>query len=396
MVRILITGVSTRAIAESAKAAGYDFVTLDYFGDYDQKTWCENYALARDFGLPYGPGPLYEASRRLKYDAIVYTASLENHPATVARLAAGAALRGTAGGNGSGLLGNRPEALKRVRHGPTLFAFLGDRGVPTPQTLFGNRPASATPHRWLRKPVSSGGGHDVTFWDAGRPPGRGYLLQQHLAGQVCSAAFVANGREAVVLGLTEQLIGRPEFGATGFIYCGNLYPLLRTDGGALEELAAEVGDLATALTREFGLVGLNGLDFVLCDGRVWPLEVNPRYSASMELIEAAWGLSMFDCHVRAVLHGDLPDPGRADVAGGRASDPNGSTYGKAILYAERDCRAPDTRNWAERGIRDVPFPGEAIVKGSPICTVLSSAATADACYAGLVEGAEALGGELYA
>ena len=33
--RILITGVSTRAIAESARAAGYDFFTLDYFGDYD-------------------------------------------------------------------------------------------------------------------------------------------------------------------------------------------------------------------------------------------------------------------------------------------------------------------------------------------------------------------------
>ena len=95
MTRILITGVSTRAIAESAQAAGYDFVTLDYFGDYDQKAWCENYTFARDFGLPYGPGPLYEASRRLKYDAVVYTASLENHPATVARLAAGAALRGS-------------------------------------------------------------------------------------------------------------------------------------------------------------------------------------------------------------------------------------------------------------------------------------------------------------
>ena len=283
-----------------------------------------------------------------------------------------------------------------MRHGPTLFAFLEDRGVPTPQTLFDNQPAPAAPHRWLRKPVSSGGGHGVAFWDAGRPPGRGYLLQQYLAGQVCSAAFAANGREAVVLGLTEQLIGRPEFGATGFVYCGNLYPLLRTDGGAVSALEAEVSDLATALTREFGLVGLNGLDFVLCDGRVWPLEVNPRYSASMELIEAAWGLSMFDCHMRAVLHGDLPDLGRGPVAGERTIGPNRSIYGKAILYAARDCRAPDTRGWAERGIRDVPFPGEAIVKGSPVCTVLSCAATVDACYAGLIEKAETLGGELYA
>lgn len=389
--RILITGVSTRAIAESAQAAGYDFVTLDYFGDYDQKARCENYALARDFGLPYGPGPLYEASRRLKYDAIAYTASLENHPATVARLAAGAALQRAlgAGGGWPGLLGNRPDTLARVRHGPTLFAFLAAQGVPTPHTRFGNRPAPEAPHRWLRKPVTSGGGHDITFWDADRPPGKGYVLQQHLVGQVCSAAFVANGRAAVLLGLTGQLIGLREFGAAGFIYCGNLYPLLRTDGAATDELAAEVGELATALTREFGLVGLNGLDFVLCDGRVWPLEVNPRYSASMELIEMAGGLSMFDCHVQAVRQGELPDLGRAAGA-------DGSTCGKAILYAERDCRAPDTRGWVARGIRDVPFPGEKIAKGDPVCTVLSRAATADACYAGLVEQAKTLKGELYA
>ena len=85
--RILITGVSTRAIAESARAAGYDFITLDYFGDYDQKRLCENYSLKRDFGLPFGSAELYESSQRLNFDSVVYLSNLENHPETVARFA---------------------------------------------------------------------------------------------------------------------------------------------------------------------------------------------------------------------------------------------------------------------------------------------------------------------
>jgi len=50
----------------------------------------------------------------------------------------------------------------------------------------------------------------------------------------------------------------------------------------------------------------------------------------------------------------------------------------------------------ERGIRDVPFPGEALRQGGPICTVLASAPTREACFASLVAQAKTLIGEIYA
>lgn len=397
--RILITGVSTRALAESAKKAGYDFLTLDYFGDYDQKSWCENYSLKRDYGQAYGPAGLYEASRTLTYDAVVYTASLENAPHIVGRLAAAA---GRAGLPGHALLGNRPDVLARVRHGPALFSFLAGMG-PAPLTLGARQVAALADlpagQRWLRKPVRSGGGHDICFWPGDRapgdrPPGAGFVLQQYVAGRPCSAAFIADGRNAVVLGISEQLIGRAEFGGRDFAYCGNLYPLPGCEGVAGTGLSGSLAVTATALTREYGLVGLNGLDFVLSDGQAWPVEVNPRYCASMELIELASGLSMFDWHVRATRDRELPD---ADaVLRGRGSGGRPACWGKAILYAERDCRAPDTRSWTDRGIRDVPFPGEEIARDSPVCTLLASGATAGACLVSLGNLAEHLKGELYA
>lgn len=425
--RILITGVSTRAIAESARAAGYDFITLDYFGDYDQRRICENYSLKRDFGLPFGSAELYEASRHLNFDAITYTSDLENHPEVVEQFAAGATAH-----DGALLLGNSAAVLARVRHWPTVFGFLQRQGIPTPQTIYSEQPSSpipvsqslgrggqgsggTPPRRWLRKPVRSGGGHKIAFWPLSRRPGKGFLLQEYIQGTACSASFVANGRECVVLGLTEQLIGRREFGARGFHYCGNILPLASPPQpsptrGEGEDLLAQVRRIAASLTREFGLVGVNGLDFVLNDGQVVPLEVNPRYSASMELIEWAYGLSIFDLHVRAVMHGELPafdlataalipalfSPGKPGTGGARGTRGEGRFYGKAILYAERDGRAPDTESWPERGLRDVPFPGESLTRGKPVCTVLASEPTRDACFASLVAQAQALTGEIYA
>ena len=405
--RILITGVSTRAIAESASAAGYSFITLDYFGDYDQKRWCENYSLKRDFGLAFGPAELYKASRSLSFDAVVYTANLENYPEVVAKLAAGGRE-----GMGGRLLGNIPAVLTRVRHWPTIFDFLRRQGIPTPETIYpGQQPSplarcsgrgAGGEGRWLRKPIRSGGGHHIGFWPPDRPPGEGFFLQEYIPGTACSASFVANGRGCVVLGLTEQLIGRAEFGARGFHYCGNILPLTpgpspRVGEGGREGLLFQVRQIVDSLTQEFGLVGVNGLDFVLNNGQAVPVEVNPRYSASMELIERAYGLSIFDLHVRAITRGELPEFDPALSSPIRGEGPASQHfYGKAILYAERDGRAPDTQDWPERGIRDVPFPDERLTQGGPICTVLANGPTRDACLAGLVAQAEALKGEIYA
>jgi predicted ATP-grasp superfamily ATP-dependent carboligase len=398
-VRILLTGISTRAIAQSAIAGGYVPVTLDYFGDLDQRAACENHSLRRDFGLPYGPQQLLHASRRLCYDAVCYTASLENYPDVVAELSK-APVR---------LLGNGSKTLLRVRDGATLFDFAGGIGWPGPPTYSGSRLPPQPAGRWLRKPKRSGGGHDIRYWPADRPPGAGYVLQQFVPGPLCSAAFLANGEEAFVLGLTEQLIGKPELGAADFAYCGNLYPLpaervaeAAVDSGRPVEtgepgLLAQARVLCSALAREFHLVGLNGLDFALRDGRICPLEVNPRYSAAMELMEWAAGSSLFAWHVQSIVAGVLPAGSAGEaLAGPPVGDGSRGFYGKAILYAERDCRAPDTRGWSDRLIRDVPFPGEEIAAGEPVCTLLAQGADPAQCLAALAARAAEVKGELYA
>ena len=357
--RTLIAGLTTRAIAESAVGAGFDVVTVDYFGDLDQKRLCPNVSL-REGGRPYSAGALLALAANVLAEAVVYVGGLENHPEVVARLA-----------RGRRLLGNEPETLARVRDPAAVFAFLHRHGFETPTTFTRGRLAEQglpVNGRWLVKPAAAGGGQGISAWRGGLP-GPGRILQERLSGTAGSISFVADGRASVLLGSSEQLAGRG-----GFRYGGNLVPL--ADAPVLwEELRA----LASALTAEYGLVGLNGVDFVVRVGRGGGaprpvvLEVNPRYSASMELVEQTLGVSLFGLHV-AGCQGDLAPARRIEV---RAVEPG--VRGKWIVYAPTTVEVARSSEWIGRGVRDVPRPGDVIRRGQPICTVLASAPSRAEC-----------------
>ena len=83
---------------------------------------------------------------------------------------------------------------------------------------------------------------------------------------------------------------------------------------------------------------------------------------------------------------------RAAAHRGRAS----GAAGKAVLFATEDVVIGDSERWLERGVRDVPHPGERIAAGRPICTVVTTAATPHDALAGLEEQAARLRAELRA
>lgn len=379
--RVLIVGLSTRAIAQSAYEAGHDIVTLDYFGDSDQRALVENHSLLRDYDLPYGPEALVRVGRELDAQAVVYTAGLENDPWAVADLA-----------EGRTLLGNEPDVLCQVRNWDDLRGFFRDAGISFAETLLpGEEGLAEHSERWVRKPVRSGGGHRVDYWD-GSALARHQILQAYVDGVPASAAFVADGEDSLVIGMTEQLIGREELGAAGFAWCGNVVPL------ELKKVDREIvwHDIATAIsrmTKHFRLRGVNGVDFVLhrcADGRPRPVvvEVNPRYTASMELFESAYDESIFSLHVEAVK-GYLP--ASQDRACRRWMD---GCLGKAIVYAKRPVTMPDTGGWFGLGRRDVPHTGERIEAGHPVCTVFARGNGRRGCWSGLVEAADSVRREI--
>jgi predicted ATP-grasp superfamily ATP-dependent carboligase len=355
-------------LADLAMRDGQRVVAFDLFGDLD---------LRRSGGhvvaLPGGRlTALVAAAVETQARGVVYGASFENHPTLVARLVERHAL-----------LGNPPATLRAVRDPWRLAATLRDAGLAYPRT-FAAAPAERS-GGWVRKPLRSGGGTRVRAWRGGALP-RGTVVQERIDGLPCSVAAVGDGADAVVLGLTEQLIGLRAFGVRGYRWCGNIVPP-RLPAGEREALLGQARAICSCLAAAFALRGLFGVDLLWDGERAWTLEVNPRATASLEAIEAirTHPPGAFGAHLRACA-GELPrvDAERAGAAG------------KAVLFATEDVVIGDSVRWLERGVRDVPHPGERVAMGRPICTVVTTATTPQDALAGLEEQAARLRAELEA
>ncbi len=366
--RVLIVGLSTRAAGESAACAGFDVTCIDAFADRDQHPGVR----ALRLGGRFSARAIERMARAIDAAAVAYTSPFENHPAVVQSLA-----------NGRPLWGNPPSVLRRTRDPGMLADALRRRGFTVPDARvqsFGTASVVSAGRDWLVKPARSGGGNGIRQWRHGRRVPRGSYLQRFIDGPSWSAAFVASNRGAMTLGLSRQLIGDAAFGADGFRYCGSIVQR------ASDALSGRVAALVNALSEDFGLAGVNGVDFIRQDDEPVAIEVNPRWSGSMELIERAYGLAMFRVHADACTTGELPPAPACAIAG---------AHGKAIVFARRTVTMGDTTAWLEDAdVRDVPQAGERIVAGRPVCTVFASAADDDGCYAALVTKARAIDEQL--
>lgn len=365
MPEVLLTGVSMRAAAQSAVKAGYLTHTIDAFADLDVPP-------PKKRPVPIDGEGRFDARRAswdtvgVQADAVVYGSGFEDDSPAVSMISEGRVL-----------WGNPPEVLRQVRSPRRLLEGLAGQGFRVPRIFEpadGEGPPAGVP--WLEKPFCSGGGHGIRRW---HPPGitPGCYLEEFIDGSPASIVFVARGGRAVPLGISRQLAGDVAFGATGFQYCGSIlsHPADLFERGVA--VAATAHAVAMAVARDYGLVGLNNVDFIARLGVAYPVEVNPRWSASVELVERAHGFSMFGLHADACSRGTLPDD-RLPLCLRRA-------VGKAIVFARHDLFAHRSKEWLwSRDVADVPRPGTLIRRGEPVCTVFAEAATPQECYAGLV------------
>jgi predicted ATP-grasp superfamily ATP-dependent carboligase len=334
--RILVVAVSARMLAQLAVADGYEVVALDRFGDVDLRAIAATETAASSDAL-------VAIADGIEADAVVYGAGLENRPELVARLA-----------DGRELLGTPAERLPAVRDPWALAAAAVAAGARAPETLDPSE-AAARAEGWLRKPRAGGGGRGIRRWAGGRLRAD-EILQRHVPGMSCSAVAIADGRSATMLGLTEQL-HRGQYQWTG-----NVTPP-RLPRAELAELDGRLRVVCAEVASRFGVRGAFGVDGIWDGRELWVLEVNPRPTAALELFGPA-AFAAHVCGVRgvSVLTSDMPAPVRCAKV-------------KLVLFADRDLRAPDPDWWPTGLVRDIPRRGEAIRRGSPVCTLVS--ATAD-------------------
>ncbi len=410
---LAIVGASARAAAMSACRAGFLPTAIDLFADADLRLvascrQCESYPRQLPVLLAQSPpGPW------------IYTGALENHPDLIAQMAAARPL-----------WGNGPETLRAVRRPESLFTALRAGGFCCPDW---SCDAKSVPRdgSWLRKTFRSGGGDGVSTvndkasdntpaMEAETPSDDEVYYQRYVAGMPCSAVYVGAGNSAVLAGVTRQLIGLSWAGADGFRYCGSLGPLLLS-----APVLAEFVRLGSFLAKQFGLTGLFGVDAVLasvrtavepfnpaaCEpslesleapptARIWPIEVNPRYTASVEVLERALGWRALADHARACATCCLPEITNTAHQGAVP------VCGKLIVFATRDLDIGESlpqrllrdnskligRDGAAAWPRwaDIPVAFSRIRRGWPVLTALAIGASARETAAQLRSDAKAL------
>jgi predicted ATP-grasp superfamily ATP-dependent carboligase len=358
---LVVTGASARAACFSAARAGFTPYWIDLFGDSDLRAAFPGEALA---AVDY-PAGITAALARAPAAPVLYTGALENQPGTLRQIAAARPL-----------LGNDAETCAAVRNPARLAAALAAHGLHYPPVQLRG---AASAGRWLVKPLRSGGGLGIARAVAGAMPARGHYLQEYIDGEPCAAVYVAAAERADLLGVTRQWVGDPDLHAPPFSYCGSVGPL-----APAPPQAAQWRAIGECLAREFGLRGLFGVDAVVAGDRVIVVEVNPRYTASVEVLEAALGVQAVRLH--AGVFGCAPGGAAAPAA--RVDAP---CAGKAILFAPRDLafRSGALDAWSPRigepqvEFADIPAPGTPVRSGAPILSVLCRAASTALCDAAL-------------
>jgi predicted ATP-grasp superfamily ATP-dependent carboligase len=370
---LLIIGASVRAAAFSALRAGFAPTCADLFADEDLRLRCPCLKLpVRDYS-----NGLLRLAKQAPPGPWMYTGALENHRELVRQLSRQRVL-----------WGNDAAVLRRVRSPLIVTRYLERAGIPCPRV---RQPQRVPRGLWVAKPLASAGGHGIYFWPSDpriqRSNERRYL-QEFIHGPSCAAIFLGDGKTARLLGVTRQLERVYWLHAKTWQYAGSIGPLELTP---LQQAAFD--RLGNALVAGFALRGLFGVDCILNlydHDMPYPVEINPRYTASVEVLEYATGIPFLALHRRVFDPDATSDKRKPDAPSEGGILGKVGKVGKAILFAKERLVFPKDGPWMPTlrqpadvndlpAFADIPGAGQRIAMGRPILTLFARAATAEKC-----------------
>lgn len=343
---LVVIGVSSRMLAVSAVRAGLNPVAVDLFADSDTRSVARCIALSsleEDKVLSVLGNLVIECGR----PKLVYGSGIDTRPALVERILKFA-----------DVIGNSPSTLRTVNTPSRFFPLLDSIAIPYPEISF-SRPENSS--AWVLKMPFMEGGNGVLSTYRDVPGNAESYYQRKLDGSSMSVLFLADRREAGIIGFNTQWT---EAGSTGNPY--RLSGIMNVAEVTIRQ-RIQIEEYATKLVKSASLAGLISLDFMIEDGACKVLELNPRPSASMALYDSSFPLGLLNEHIRSFegLPMRVPNPKSTDFRG------------LEIVYAQQSCVVRQDLPWPD-WTADRPVAGTKIAVGQPLCTVVAKAASGEA------------------
>lgn len=342
--RILVIGYNTRHIICSAKRAGYYVESVSHYKDRDLIRCGDVTRFIRD----EFPGIISDSDyagvkalvRGLDYDHAILAAGFETL-----------------------------EIPRTAGNPPSLSSFVNDKGrmrdklqslgysVPAHYGLEDNLPFPVI----LKPKRGAGGFKNVLVKDEEHLQrsieqyhesgwGDEFLVEEYVRGIDASASVLSTGKEAVTVAINEQLIGLRSLGPMRrFSFCGSLTPLKTT-------YAKEIERISNSLAVDLGLVGTNGIDFIIGPSGPVVIEINPRFQGTLDTIEGSLGVNLVEAHIKSCQGELIPLTKYRRFAC------------RMICFAEQDFQV--TRACSRAHYMDIPQKGAYIERAKPIISAI--------------------------
>lgn len=376
MQNILVIGFDTRNIVCSARRAGYNVCSIDAFRDLDLQECAYASALlecrtAKEL-RQLDPSRIKAqiVAFGLEFDALVPGSGMEafdynSFSCTV--------------------LASCPDAIKKASNKKCLSKRLEALGISHPN-CYSPDEIDSIEYPVIVKPVSGGGGIfnriarskqelmsilEELFRLDPELTGQKVVIQDFLEGIPSSVSLLSTKNEALSVAVNEQLIGVPWLSRLPFAYCGNITPFRNEQVDEMEVLAEE-------LVLDLKLLGSNGVDFLVTGTGPVVLEINPRFQGSLDTVEKAMNINLFEAHI-GCFRGDLPAKPEANCFAAR-----GIIYSDREVFIDRKLMDVILR---EKGA-DIPPQGTNIEPDWPLTSLFSCTSTREEAILSLERGAK--------
>lgn len=273
------------------------------------------------------------------------------------------------------LIGNTLKTVNAIKHATQFFSALRRLNIAHPAVfdVLPDKDGSGRSVVYLKKFAAGSGGVHIKLASTNEAKLlNNEYYQQQLNGQSVSLLFLADRRKVEVVGFNEQWLS--PCAEMPFRYGGAVSHVVLSSS-----VQQQLIEAALKLTVTFGLLGLNSLDAIVQDDKVYVLEVNPRLSATVDLYDNT-AANLLDRHVQVCLNRASLNQ-QSQVLQSRVQQSQVKKHkAHAIMYAISDTEIVPSIEWPG-WVMDTPFnlyETKKILAGAPICTVTAYADNAEA------------------
>jgi methenyltetrahydromethanopterin cyclohydrolase len=333
---VLIVAQSGRFLAELAYRAGYSVWVAECYGDQDTLDVAERWRPISDINDNNAILKTIIELSQSEPCILIYGSGVETFfpvldllPATIT------------------VIGNTNDTIELIKTPYRFFSLLKQLSIPYPETHSSSD--GDKPGRWLCKPPRGFGGQSISEFNQ-KIDIKDHYYQRHIDGLSGSVLFLARYPSTHIISFNQQFQHLNPNNA--FLYSGSSTPL-----DLSVAMQQKIKMFINMLVAHTNLCGFNSLDFIIStEGQIYVLEINPRISAAVELINNE--LAIFEHHYAACTErpdlGSIASPSRRHLH---------------LFFAPVDIIVPKSIDWPEH-YHDLPKADTLIKASEPICSAV--------------------------